>query len=128
MTPALLPEFYCQPAVGTGGGGSPCALDSSCASGTCLFAGVSGLVQPYCRDVCASAADCAVGFDCRLFGVWHANTPADPDDDAALPICVRGGVDETCPLVGPNICDEGLVCVPKLPSQDFGACGSPDPP
>ncbi|MFT7623337.1 MAG: hypothetical protein ACI9WU_002520 [Myxococcota bacterium] len=125
VLPSLLPEFYCVPTDGVGDPGSTCNSHDDCQSGACLFAGVSAVQAPYCQDVCATTADCSEGFHCRSVGLWDNNTPGVLGDDASLPICVKGTLDATCPLVGPSLCDDGLVCSADLPTVGFGTCSAP---
>ena len=108
----LLPDLSTVATCRSGGAGdlgASCEANGDCQSGRCLFADDLSFTGGYCGQTCLDPEDCSGDLTCRTFSVWQAGT-SDPADDATLPMCVRGGVNQSCHVTGSNLCDDGLVC------------------
>ncbi len=105
--------------------GELCAKDSQCTTGRCLFGDVLGLLDAHCTSGCSSDADCTLGTTCRPHTLWDGDTPSDPADDVALPVCQRGNSGAGCLSAGVNTCDSGLLCKPTTLKPAYGKCAAP---
>ena len=123
----LLPDLSQVATCRSGGAGvlgASCDQNGECQSGRCLFADDLSFTGGYCGQTCLDPGDCSGDLVCRTFSVWQAGT-SDPTDDATLPMCVRGGINQSCHVNGYNLCDDGMVCK-DLFVGPIGVCQAPE--
>ncbi len=102
-------EQYCALTVGAQALGTACVNNTDCKYASCIFNNDIGFEPPYCSRFCNSDAECTPGLSCRPLTIDDLGT-VDLGDDITINRCVKGTANQSCTLMGYDICDTGLTC------------------